>query len=35
MQINPYEAQKNLAKIMNGYPNTYTFTKAFAERSIK
>ena len=35
IQMNPHEAQKNLVKIMNGYPNTYTFTKAFSERSIK
>ena len=34
MQMNPMQAKYNLPTILEGYPNTYTFTKAMAERSI-
>jgi hypothetical protein len=32
--MNQLEVQKNLSKILSGYPNTYTFTKSLAERSM-
>ena len=34
MQMNPKEAEMKIDQILDGYPNTYTFTKALAERSI-
>jgi len=34
MQMNPAQCAENLKVLMEGYPNTYTFTKAMAERSI-
>jgi fatty acyl-CoA reductase len=34
MKMNPKEIEDNLDKILNGYPNTYTFTKALLERSL-
>lgn len=32
--MSPVEVKENLKEILNGYPNTYTFTKAMTERSI-
>lgn len=34
MQMNPQQVAENLKTLLEGYPNTYTFTKAMAERSI-
>ena len=32
--MSPLEVKENIKEILNGYPNTYTFTKAMTERSI-
>ena len=32
--MSPPEIQENIKEILNGYPNTYTYTKAMTERSI-
>lgn len=32
--MNPLEIEADLKNILNGYPNTYTFTKSLAEKSI-
>jgi hypothetical protein len=34
MKMNPKQAADNIEKILNGYPNIYTFTKSLLERSI-
>ena len=34
MQMNPQQVAENLNALMEGYPNTYTFTKAMFERSM-
>lgn len=35
LSMSPEEQDKNLAQILGDYPNTYTFTKALAERTLK
>jgi fatty acyl-CoA reductase len=35
MRMPPDQQDKDLAKILGNYPNTYTFTKSMAERTLK
>lgn len=35
LKLGPQKVQEQEKNIVGGYPNTYTFTKSLAERSLK
>jgi hypothetical protein len=35
VKMSPEEQEKNIANILGDFPNTYTFTKSMAERTLK